>query len=168
MFWGDSRQNLSKRFRGEARTVTSLVPSIGSAMEGMFRCVHGRGPPQWNTRAKNACITEKSELHEACVAPSGNTQPTLSLRAHASSGAQCDATRPFQTTCQPTDSRGTGPVPERVPKSCDPGQILNKASPTSRSSTKALVARALAPSEAAACSSEQVQPRQTTTAPSTE
>ena len=65
-------------------------------------------------------------------------------------------TRPRRYTNQPA-SVGRVLAAEWVHQSCGPGQILNKASPATCSSTKALITRTLMLAEAAARPSRQVQ-----------
>ena len=98
------------RFPWKVRAVTSPVPSIGLAMEGVFLCAHGCEQPRWNTRAMDARITEKSDLLEVGVLSLGY----ISLEPSATSGAQCDATDSLQTKCQPTGNREASRGPERV------------------------------------------------------
>ena len=76
------------------------------------------------------------------------------MRTGAPRGAQCDATDSLQTI-YPTNRQSWSELlaAEWVHQSCGPGQILNKASPATCSSTKALITRTLMLAEAAACPS---------------
>ena len=76
------------------------------------------------------------------------------MRTGAPRGAQCDATDSLQTI-YPTNRQSWNEflAAEWVHQSCGPGQILNKASPATCSSTKALITRTLMLAEAAACPS---------------